>query len=182
MRVFLTLVLALSPLAAHAQEEPKPKPTSVRGVPMGMSFAEFEAKANLKKNCKGILNPCKKQIKDAEAGGRGRFDEYPYAFLFEGGRLVMIEVHAQDFAVIVSEATSKYGKPSTIEEDTVQNGYGAQFKVGRARWDMPDGTVITAFETITPSSMGYLRGTDLRFCSAEKQHEFDNLLAQKPVL
>ena len=72
----------------------------------------------MKAKCKGVFNPCKQAIKVAEAGRRARFEEHPYAFLFEGGRLVMIEVHGRDFAAVVSEAPSKYGKPTKLEEET----------------------------------------------------------------
>jgi hypothetical protein len=134
----------------------------------------------MKAKCNGVFNPCKQAIKDAEAGRRARFEEHPYAFLFEGGRLVMIEVHARDFAAVVSEAPSKYGKPTKLEEETDRTATEVQAgkrSMGYARW-----RGYHCPRDRQSNQPRLIRATTLTVCSAEKQRALDHIFAQKPVL
>ncbi len=41
-----------------------------------------------------------------------------------------------------------YGKPSSVEQRTFQNAYGAKWSAPRLTWECPDGSVILASESI----------------------------------
>jgi hypothetical protein len=171
--------VAGAPEFAHAQTI---SPDS--GFPLGVSFEMFATRANLKSKCKGRSNPCRNEIKNAEAGRPAHFDSGDYGFLFEGGKLVLIEAHTPDFEGFVAEATGKYGKPAALEYRELANNFGVKFKAGSARWNLTDGSVVTAMETITfgPVIDDYMRTTDVTICTAQKRKELDSAGAYKPVL
>lgn len=93
--------------------------------------------------------------------------------ILSGGRLARVDLMVGPFAYFLPSLVEKYGKPSSISSDTLQNAFGAKFEVGRAKWTMPDGTIISATEELLFTS-GYQRYTNI---------EFDNgtLLSSSPL-
>jgi hypothetical protein len=53
-----------------------------------------------------------------------------------------------NFDDIAAELTGKYGQPATSKTDTVQDDFGAAVKLRSGRWPLPDGTMVTAAETM----------------------------------
>lgn len=101
---------------------------------------------------------------------------------FEGTHLVKITMHVSEgFAATLPSLESKYGKPVATSTETLQNGYGAKFEVGRAMWNMPDGTVILATEDITFGSViGYFRTTDVTFATKQEAARKETTAAKNP--
>ena len=88
---------------------------------------------------------------------------------------------SEGFAVTLPSLESKYGKPLSASTETVQNGYGAKFELGRATWNMPDGTVIIANEDIYFSDrFGYTRTTDVTFATKQEAARKETTAAKNP--
>jgi hypothetical protein len=106
------------------------------------------------------------------------FNLPPYQFLFDGGILSLIEISnpQMSFAEALQDATAKYGKPTKQDTLTTRNAFGVKVDTGHARWDMPDGVVLTIDEVIVEGD----RSTQIFFRSAAKQKQFENGSAQNP--
>ncbi len=79
------------------------------------------------------------------------------------------------FDDIVAELDGKYGKPVATKIDTVQNGYGAQMKLGSGRWVLADGTVIVvAEEMVHAESAGYAKIITAGYFTSERWAELAN--------
>jgi hypothetical protein len=155
-------LIPAAPIGAQA-----PPATDVNGWQLGSPFADFAAKTGVKTGC--TKKDCRKIIENAENGKETWFGDRKFKLCFEGARLVEMDLEFSDFAVFLASATAKYGNPVSASQATLQNGYGAQFSAGRARWDMPDGAVIDAFENVTMSqTIGYIRYTNVTVRNAEK--------------
>jgi hypothetical protein len=100
----------------------------------------------------------------------------PYHFLFEYGKLVLISFHVPDFAQAVAEATAKYGRPAEQSTVTLKDVWGLASEVGRARWNMPDGAVVTLVEDIVDR----VRSTEVTVCTAEKRKQLDAETQKNP--
>jgi hypothetical protein len=107
----------------------------------------------------------------------------PYHFLFEGGKLVLVTTSAKDFSQVLADTKARYGPPAkygTTKTVIVESGYRGVLETGYARWNMPDGVVITATEKVDMrAALGPARSTDLTFCTAEKQEERDAAAPKK---
>jgi hypothetical protein len=86
---------------------------------------------------------------------------------FSGGKLSKVSVEYRDKTEEqIKFLTGAYGPPSNTGTSKLQNGYGATFESVAAFWEMPDGTHISAIETL--ESVGYLRHTlHVKFLSKE---------------
>jgi hypothetical protein len=104
--------------------------------------------------------------------------------ILSGGRLVSVRLGiGRPFAEILPDLVDKYGKPSSASTESLQNGYGATFEVGRAEWSMPDGVIITAIEQVTfADSLGYFRTTDVTFSSRDEAKHPSPEEASRPNL
>lgn len=167
--------------------------TDIHGYYIGEAFSEFAAQSGFDltvcSRAGELAKPQKRVCKhaaDAQAGKEVTEDIVPrdnntgyapYHFLFERGKLVLVTTQAKNFSQVLADTTAKYGSPAkygTIRAVTVENGYRAVSDTGYARWNMPDGVVITATEKVNVGSgLGPARSTDMTFCSAAKQKELD---------
>jgi hypothetical protein len=71
--------------------------------------------------------------------------------IFENQKLVEIEVRpslSSSFAEQLSALSEKYGAPTSLGTHTEANAMGARWDCGDALWQMPDGSVISAYEFI----------------------------------
>ncbi|MGC1418344.1 MAG: hypothetical protein WA817_23870 [Candidatus Acidiferrum sp.] len=146
-----TLVLILVAGSAAAQT---PKPTEIRGIPMGWSFAEFETATNMPAAC-GKDKSCKKEIANAESGKETWFQlDKDFKLCFANGVLVEMQLEYKNFDEFAVAATAKFGNPMFNQKQVLQNGFGAQFVAGLAQWNLPDGTVISADEIVSYNQFG----------------------------
>jgi hypothetical protein len=88
--------------------------------------------------------------------------------MFQGGRLVRVEIVLDGLAELLPSLEEKYGKPTATSSEELQNAYGATFSAGRAFWQMPDGTLISAIESVEFGPTGYFRSTHVIFESKEE--------------
>jgi hypothetical protein len=167
--------------------------TDIHGYYIGEAFPEFAAQSGFDltvcSQVEELAKPQKRVCKhaaDAQTGKEVTVDLVPrdnntayapYHFLFERGKLALVTTHAKNFSQVLADATAKYGSPAkygTVRTVTVENGYRAVLDTGYARWNMPDGVVITATEKVNLGSvLGTTRSTDMTFCSTAKQKELD---------
>ena len=191
------LMLVAGTAVAQAAPPASP-PTVVTGHAIGESVADFFVKAgapDLVQNCRSVGNNRKaaKKLKldlklcrgaiQADSGGRiattdpnfpGMHDAelgYGQAIL-DNGKLVSVNLEfAKGLADVLPDLVQKYGKPLKVESETKENGFGAQFELGKALWNMPDGTTIFAAESIEFDQYfgrGYYRTTTVHFSSREE--------------
>jgi len=167
--------------------------TDILGYYIGETFPEFAAQSGFDLAlCNGtsdLAKPQKRMCKNAVEAQKGKevaedipprdgnTSYAPYHFLFEGGKLVLAMTRAKNFSQVLADAKAKYGPPAkygTVRSVVVQSGYRGVLDTEYARWNMPDGVVITATEKVDMgAALGPARSTDLTFCSAEKQKELD---------
>ncbi len=190
----LPILLALATAALGQTQR-----TDIHGYYIGEAFPEFAAQSGFDLTmCSGghePAKPLKRMCRDAAEALRGKevtedivprdnnTAYAPYHFLFAGGKLVLVRTRAKDFSQVLADATAKYGPPGkygTVRTVVVESGYRGVQDTGYARWNMPDGVVITATEKVDMgSALGPARSTDLTFCSAERQKELDAAAPEK---
>jgi len=164
-------------------------PTEVKGHSIGESADDFYTKAgrpNLVAECRsaGSDKKAAKKLKvdfkmcqavlASESGSRVFTTDPKFArgdtAILDGGKLAAVRLEfSKDFSEILPQLTEKYGKPQTLTSETLQNGFGARFEVGRASWAMPDGAVISVVESIVHGdTVGDFRVTEVTFSSKEE--------------
>lgn len=110
----------------------------------------------------------------ATKGFRALGDSHSRWF-FHGGKLSKVSVEYQNKTEEqIKFLTDAYGPPLNTGTSKLQNGYGATFESLAAFWEMPDGTHISAIETL--DNVGYLRRTlHVKFLSKEAAESEDVL-------
>jgi hypothetical protein len=76
--------------------------------------------------------------------------------------------------------TEKYGKPGSIDQPTMQNGYGAKFVAIRAQWNVDD--IVVAFESAGGSSNSGIVHIDTLKGAADRKATLDKLAHSGPSL
>jgi hypothetical protein len=114
--------------------------TNIQGFALGTPFANVADR--FEKICKGILNPCKKEIKNAAEGKRAAFSDLTYTIIFDTSVLVKVIVHFPDGGTGYSMALKKFGVPTKVQTITLTNSFGATWDVTSAEWDMQDGAIV----------------------------------------
>jgi hypothetical protein len=72
-------------------------------------------------------------------------------YVFENSKLVEIrftDTTTDNFTTDMEALTKRFGKPATLENRKVQNGYGATFDERGAVWDLPEGAQAVAAESV----------------------------------
>jgi hypothetical protein len=84
---------------------------------------------------------------------------------FQNRRLVSI-VYSFDkntsFESQLRLLTAKYGKPTHLATETMQNGFGARWNCRQAFWELKNGDSITAFENVQDAALQVAVGFDLK--------------------
>ena len=157
------------------------QPTTIKGHEIGESAEDFFSKAGHSE----LLTTCqeKKQkpdkktceaVRGALAGMRVETTDPKWkrtdSAILSGRKLVRVHMtFALPMAEVLPDLENKYGKASSFSVEKSQNGYGATWEVGRAFWDMPDGTVISAIESVSfLGSLGYVHFVDVELRSKEE--------------
>lgn len=147
--------------------KPRPVETWVSGHRIGETFEEW-----LTINRLDLADICRKhtrsepktmdfkavceRLKGIRSTGRGDFflgDEavkQAFQWVFMDGRLaeVSTEYPRPDTEQQITFLKQAYGPPTNTETATYQNAYGAKWDCLQVRWDMPDGAMILASESV----------------------------------
>jgi len=158
--------------------------TDIKGHHIGETLRDFILVVNGfdAKGCGGKLS--KEQKEFCKEYGKAikqpsySFNIAPYRFLFESGMLTLIEISDPriSFAEALEDASAKYDNPTKQDTLTTRNAFGIKVDTGHARWDMPDGVVLTIDEVIVEGD----RSTQIFFRSAAKQKQFESTNTQNP--
>lgn len=152
-------VTQASPMTQPAQ------PTAFRNFVLGATFNDMVSAGIIHAEmCEGkVQREMKKGCKDLEKARSGQFvavtiqaDSTGRVVLnFEGSKLIAVRIepsYSTSFELQLLELTKKYGKPTTVNSTTMQNGYGATWDQGYASWKMPDGAEIDEMEIVVSGS------------------------------
>ena len=169
------ILLFQTAVAAHAQT---PKQTELHGFVLGSTWEQVEPLANKLNQASWTKYPDGRSFDITKAVARSRYksdaakiaagqeveiavpDNLFYNLKFRNKVLVAANVkigpdHA-DFAKLLAEATTKYGKPALLKTSTAQNGYGARWELQSAVWEpQADGCVVLLFQDVSPSNQLY---------------------------
>jgi hypothetical protein len=170
MKRALSFIFAfLMAVAVHAQT---PKSTELHGFVLGSTWEQVEPQVNKLNRASWTKYPDGRSFdiarykSDAAKIAAGQEveiavpDNLFYNLKFRNKVLVAANVkigpdHA-DFAKLLAEATTKYGKPALLKTSTAQNGYGARWELQSAVWDpQPDGCVVGLFQDVSSSNQLY---------------------------
>jgi len=199
MKLIMLFTIGIGSLYGQAptiENAAKLKPTKIGPHQMGETLQEALAieyyldnleavcsnnhRTRNKSECARLTN-----IRDGRqpAFGRGISESHQYTWTFSGGpegKLTQVEIHvpgdmasesmrpdiSEEFALLIQA----YGVPVVVEKVPYQNAYGAKFDCSRMAWKMPDGTMITASESVgSPDFYGYKHHLIIIFSSREWQ-------------
>ena len=116
-----------------------------------------------------------------------------YEWLFIDGRVAEVStgdalefsVNGSHFAVSTMQEqigflTQLYGPPTKTKAIPYQNALGAKWDCLEATWQMPDGGVIWAVESIENTRLGSGRNINVRFLSSDRVRQLGNAQQAKP--
>lgn len=168
-RALSFIFVFLMAVAVHAQT---PKSTELHGFVFGATWEQVEPQVNKLNQASWTKYPDGRSFdiarykSDAAKIAAGQEveiavpDNLFYNLKFRNKVLVAANVkigsdHA-DFAKLLAEATTKYGKPALLKTSTAQNGYGARWELQSAVWDpQADGCVVWLFQDVSSSNQLY---------------------------
>ena len=108
---------------------------------LGMTYEKFST----------FLGSCQKECrqhqKEAKLGYRTSFDLPPYSFTVESSKVVEVMITTDSFEDFVNEGKEKWGPPTRLEYQVLQNPDGRESRNGSARWQLPGGVLVDARQT-----------------------------------
>jgi hypothetical protein len=99
----------------------------------------------------------------------------------EQGELAELSFVETSFDNVVADLEARYGKPTTHEIVTYQNGFGASWQLPRNGWVLPAGEMIIVKEERTPDlqSLGIYSMTEVTFYSKRKAERFSAAVSNR---
>ncbi len=70
---------------------------------------------------------------------------------------------------ILSDLTNKFGKPTKVNLETGQNGFGAQFKIIQAYWSLNDTVEVVFLGAVSKKTAGIIKMNSLKARELEKK-------------
>jgi hypothetical protein len=151
LKRYLSVVLGMivaSLIVGRANAQTLPAGNAPRPLEaLGMTYEKF---ASYLGSCQ---KECRQHQKDAKLGYRTSFDLPPYSFTVESGKVVEVMITTDSFEDFINEGKEKWGQPTKLEYQVLQNPDGRESRNGTARWQLPGGVLVDARQTRIPGKV-----------------------------